>query len=118
MRPLFDEDFDALELVEGALVLNQAINPETQVDWAKQELQRLTQEAELALVNESNEQQRFESFLRLFYHEWGFQGDKEAYFDSANAFVDKYWSAAKAFRLVLAPSYYSWLKNWVFRSMA
>ena len=89
MRPLFDEDFDAIELIEGALILNQAINPETQVTWVKQELQRLTQAAELALVHESNEQQRFESFLRLFYHEWGFQGDKEAYFDSANAFVDK-----------------------------
>lgn len=89
MQPLFDEDFDALELIEGALVLNQAINPETQVAWVKAELQRLVEEAELALAHESNEQQRFESFLRIFYHDWGFQGDVDAYFDSANAFVDK-----------------------------
>ncbi|OLQ85239.1 hypothetical protein BIY21_19150 [Vibrio ponticus] len=89
MYELFDEDFDALELAEGALVLNQAIDPDTQVDWAKAEMQRLLQEAELALVHESHPQQRFEAFLRLFYHEWGFQGDKEAYFDCANAFLDK-----------------------------
>lgn len=89
MQPLFDEDFDALELIEGALVLNHAINPDTQVDWVNVELQRLVAEAELALVHESNEQQRFEAFLRLFYFDWGFQGDVEAYFDSANAFVDK-----------------------------
>ncbi|MDA0146974.1 SirB1 family protein [Vibrio sp. LaRot3] len=89
MQTLFDEDFDALELAEGALVLNQAVNPETQVAWAKNELSRLLQEAELTLVHETYAEQRFDAFLRLFYHEWGFQGDKDAYFDSANAFIDK-----------------------------
>ncbi|WP_260259185.1 SirB1 family protein [Vibrio intestinalis] len=89
MQTLFDEDFDALELAEGALVLNQAVNPETQVAWAKNELSRLLQEAELALVHETHAEQKFDAFLRLFYHEWGFQGDKDAYFDSANAFIDK-----------------------------
>ncbi|MGR5542953.1 SirB1 family protein, partial [Vibrio campbellii] len=56
MQELFDEDFDSIELVEGALILNEAINPETQVHWAHQELSRLLKEAELALVAERHEQ--------------------------------------------------------------
>ncbi|MDN3680588.1 SirB1 family protein [Vibrio tapetis subsp. quintayensis] len=89
MLNLFDEDFDNMELVEGALALNCAINPETQSQWAKAELRRLLEEAEQTLSIESNEQQKFESFLRLFYHEWKFSGDSEAYFSSENAFIDK-----------------------------
>ncbi|MGC9401297.1 SirB1 family protein [Vibrio genomosp. F10] len=89
MRELFDEDFDSLELAEGALVLNKAVNPATQKQWAENELERLLSEAELALCHENNEKQKFESFLRLFYQEWGFKGDKDAYFNSNNAFIDK-----------------------------
>lgn len=89
MLELFDEDFDAIELAEGALVLNQAVDPETQVGWAKQELARLLKEAELALVHEHNEKARFDAFLRLFYCEWEFSGDEDAYFASQNAFLDK-----------------------------
>ncbi|NIY82278.1 SirB1 family protein [Vibrio hepatarius] len=88
MLELFDEDFDAMELAEGALALNQAINPETRVQWAENELHRLLQEAELSLAHEVDEKQRFDALLRLFYHQWGFSGDREAYFDSANAFID------------------------------
>ncbi|GAL14822.1 hypothetical protein JCM19233_5834 [Vibrio astriarenae] len=33
MQALFDEDFDSIELVEGALILNEAINSATQVHW-------------------------------------------------------------------------------------
>ncbi|EGA71065.1 hypothetical protein VISI1226_21689 [Vibrio sinaloensis DSM 21326] len=89
MLELFDEDFDAMELVEGALALNKAVDPETEVHWAEIELHRLLKEAELSLVHEVNEKQRFEALLRLFYHEWGFKGDQDAYFDSANGFIDK-----------------------------
>ncbi len=89
MLELFDEDFDAMELAEGALVLNKAVNPETKVQWAENELHRLLQEAELVLAHETDEKQRFGVLLRLFYHEWGFKGDQDAYFDSANAFIDK-----------------------------
>ncbi|USD40436.1 SirB1 family protein [Vibrio sp. SCSIO 43135] len=89
MLELCDEDFDAMELAEGALVLNRAVNPETNVSWAEQELERLFKEAELALVHELDEKQKFESFLRLFYHDWAFVGDQEAYFDSSNGFLDK-----------------------------
>ena len=89
MFELFDEDFDAIELAEGALILNQAVNPQTKVSWAERELERLLKDAELALVNEADEQVRFDAFLRLFYFDWGFRGDQDAYFDSSNAFIDK-----------------------------
>lgn len=89
MYEFFDEDFDQLELVEGALILNKAVNPETQDKWAELELARLLEDAEQALVHETDEQQKFESFIRLFFYEWGFAGDKDAYFSSDNAFIDK-----------------------------
>ncbi|MGF1741550.1 SirB1 family protein [Vibrio profundum] len=88
MFDLFDEDLDEMDLVHGALALNKSINPETKSDWAQGELDRLFTEAELALAHENDEQLRFTAFLRLFYCEWGFQGNKEAYYDSKNAFVD------------------------------
>ncbi len=89
MLDLYDEDFDEMELVEGALILNKAINPETQVEWAEQELCRLLEEAKSALVEEGDDKHRFATFLRLFYGEWGFCGDREAYYESHNAFIDK-----------------------------
>lgn len=89
MLELCDEDFDSIELVEGALNLNKLIDPETNVDWAKQELRRLLKDAELVLVNETHPVQKYEAFLRLFYVEWGFAGDHDAFFESNNAFIDK-----------------------------
>ncbi|MFY2509343.1 SirB1 family protein [Vibrio pectenicida] len=89
MVELFDEDFDAIELAEGALILNKAINPATNDLWARKELQRLLKKAEVTLSNEVNDQQRFDALLRLFYHEWGFIGDQDAYYESSNAFIDK-----------------------------
>ncbi|NLS11648.1 tetratricopeptide repeat protein [Vibrio sp. SM6] len=89
MFEYFDEDFDAMELAEGALTLNQAVDPETDVAWAKSELERLVKEAEQLLFMESDAKGRFDAFLRLFYQEWAFRGDRDAYFDSANSFIDK-----------------------------
>ncbi|AUI85544.1 hypothetical protein BS333_03690 [Vibrio azureus] len=89
MLEFVDEHFDNMALVEGALELNLSINPETDVSWAKQELERLFKEAEFALVNEQHEEQRFEAFLRLFFHQWGFKGDEQQYFLSDNGFIDK-----------------------------
>ncbi|MDN3697799.1 SirB1 family protein [Vibrio clamense] len=89
MLNLFDEDFDNMELVEGALVLNKAVNPETQVNWAEEELERLVKEAKNCLNHEVSDKQNFESFLNVFYSDWGFSGDREAYFSSENAFIDK-----------------------------
>ena len=45
MLEFFDEDFDNMALVEGALELNHSINPDTNVHWAKLELERLYEEA-------------------------------------------------------------------------
>ncbi|NWK17573.1 hypothetical protein HX771_15770, partial [Vibrio parahaemolyticus] len=89
MLEFFDEDFDNMALVEGALELNKSVNPETNVHWAKQELERLYQEAEATLIHETDEEQRVDSFLRLFFHEWGFKGDDQEYFISDNSFIDK-----------------------------
>ncbi|USD64638.1 SirB1 family protein [Vibrio sp. SCSIO 43136] len=89
MLNLFDEDFDNMELVEGALALNAAINPETQTSWSQAELERLYQEAEMKLAHEGDERQRFEAFLRLFYYDWQFEGDADEYFCSDNGFMDK-----------------------------
>ncbi|MDW6001549.1 SirB1 family protein [Vibrio mangrovi] len=89
MIELFDEDFDAMELVEGALALNQAINPETRVAWAEQKLAAMAREAEEYLSHESDKKARLAAFLHLFYQEWGFSGDQDAYFESRNAFIDQ-----------------------------
>lgn len=89
MLGLFDEDFDAMELVEGALILNKAVDLQTDEVWSKQELNRLLADAELQLANETHPQQRFEAFLRIFYHEWQFHGDDQVVFHSSNAFIDK-----------------------------
>ncbi|MDW6093556.1 SirB1 family protein [Vibrio rhizosphaerae] len=89
MIELFDEDFDAMELVEGALVLNQAINPETRVVWAEQTLVKMTREAEASLDTGADPKTRLAAFLQLFYQTWGFAGDHEAYFESRNAFIDQ-----------------------------
>lgn len=88
MFTLFDEDLDGMEIVEGALALNHAINSDTDVVWVKAELANLLSEIELALVNESDEKQKFESFVRYFYSDLGFKGDSEAYFSSENVFID------------------------------
>lgn len=91
MLNLSDDDFDAMELVEGALALNKAINSDTRVEWANGELARLLAEAQQRLKDADGltDPQRLEAFLHLFYVEWGFEGDREAYFDSNNAFIDK-----------------------------
>jgi regulator of sirC expression with transglutaminase-like and TPR domain len=54
MFELFDEDLDNMELVEGALALNRAIDSDTNVHWAELELARLLKEAELYLANEAD----------------------------------------------------------------
>lgn len=101
MFELFDEDLDNLELVQGALALNQAVEPETDVSWSEQELKRLLSEAELALVAETDPKQRFDAFLRLFYHDWQFKGNEEAYFNSENTFIDKVLQSRKGIPISL-----------------
>ncbi|MCL9781909.1 SirB1 family protein [Vibrio sp. S4M6] len=95
MLNLIDEDFDAMDLAHGALALNKAVNPETNSKWAREELKRLLEEAELALAHEADDKRRFSALIRLFYGEWNFQGDKDAYYDSSNAFLDKVLQSRK-----------------------
>lgn len=89
MLELFDDDFDAMDLVEGALVLNKAIDQETQIEWAEKELLRMLHEAESYLDGAEDHKEKFAAFIHLFYQEWGFCGDHETYFDAANGFIDK-----------------------------
>ncbi len=115
MLGLFDDDFDAMELVEGALALNQAVDPQTQVDWSEQELHRLLADAERQLAHEPNPQMRFEAFLRIFYHQWDFYGDQEAFFNSDNAFIDKVLESRKGIPLSLGALLLYLAASWVFR---
>lgn len=101
MLTLSDENFDAIELAEGALILNQMINPQTKVEWAQATLQQLLEEARLALRVVEDEKERFERFLQLFYQEWGFRGDQEEYFKSHNAFLDQVLERRKGIPLSL-----------------
>lgn len=89
MSDLWSEDLDNMELVEGALLLNSRVDPSVNSVWVEMQLEQMLQEAEQALLPESNEKARFNAFLRLFYREWGFQGDNDSYFSSENVFIDK-----------------------------
>lgn len=89
MSDLWFKDLDELELVEGALLLNSQIDPQVNFTWVEMQLEKLLDEAEQVLSVEVNEKARFDAFLRLFYQEWGFEGDYENYFSSENAFIEK-----------------------------
>ncbi|WP_413283959.1 SirB1 family protein [Vibrio sp. MA40-2] len=95
MFDLFDEDLDEMTLVEGALALNHAINSDIDINWVKSELDSLFTQIEDALSlfvskqKEINEQEKFTEFVRYFYADLGFCGDKDAYFSSENVFIDK-----------------------------
>lgn len=84
-----DQELDELPLLEGALALNAAIDTATPVHWVREELERMAQDAELLLSQETNLELRFQGLIRLFYQDWGFKGDFEKYFSSENAFIDK-----------------------------
>ena len=88
MLQLFGENLEGLSLVEGALALNLAINPNIQKQWVDIKLQEMCVEAEQVLAHEPNDEQRLERLLQLFYVEWGYQGDIYTYFNSENAFID------------------------------
>ncbi len=89
MFDLFDDDLDQMELIEGALALNCAVKPSIDKVSVMQQLGQLLIEAEMKLAHEPNDKLRFESLLRLFYNEWGFNGDHDSYFSSENVFIDK-----------------------------
>ncbi|MFC1507768.1 SirB1 family protein [Pseudomonadota bacterium] len=84
-----DDELDQMELVEGAMEITAAVEPAFPVAWVRLQLEKLAQEAEHTLMDEPNPRLRLEGLLRLFYREWGFQGDHQQYFSSENALLDK-----------------------------
>lgn len=84
-----DQELDELPLLEGALALNSAIDPLTSVHWVRDELERMAEDAQVLLGHETDVELRLQGLVRLFYQDWGFKGDVEAYFSSDNTFLDK-----------------------------
>ncbi|RXJ73870.1 hypothetical protein CS022_06070 [Veronia nyctiphanis] len=84
-----DQELESLPLVEAALALNAAIAPSTQAIWVKHQLEQMTADLKDALAAEPNDALRLEGLLRIFYKEWGFQGDNNQHFSSDNTFIDK-----------------------------
>lgn len=84
-----DEELEQMALVEGALEITAAADPAFPAGWVRLQLKKLAQEAEHALMDELNPHLRLEGLIRLFYREWGFQGDHQQYFSSDNVYLDK-----------------------------
>lgn len=84
-----DEELEQMALVEGALEMTAAVDPGFPAGWVRLQLQKLAQEAEHALMDEPNPHLRLEGLIRLFYREWGFQGDHQQYYSSDNLYLDK-----------------------------
>ncbi|PMG03533.1 hypothetical protein BCV02_08145 [Vibrio breoganii] len=89
MSDLWFNGLDDLELVEGAMRLCSQVDPSINATWVELQLEKMLDEAEQVLSRETNEKARFDALIRMFYQEWGFQGDYENYFSSENAFVEK-----------------------------
>lgn len=114
MFDLFDEDLDDMTLVEGALALNEAIDPDTNVHWANAELERLLKEAELELSHEVNEQARFEAFLRLFIASGNLKATVKLTLQVKMLLWTKCLSDAKASLLAWVRFYSILVKSWAF----
>ncbi len=78
-----------MTLVEGALEITSVIDSSFPAARIRLQLKQLAKEAEHALMDEPNPHLRLEGLIRLFYREWGFQGDHQQYFSSENALLDK-----------------------------
>lgn len=84
----FEKDLDECSLLEGAVALISQVYPDTDKQWIMLTLDAMFNELEHALVHEQNQKQKFESFIRHFYHEWGFSGDTDAFFSPQNTRID------------------------------
>ena len=89
MMPFNEHDLNQMPLVDGAIAFMVEIDADFPATWVQLQLKKLAQEAEQALMDEVNPRVRLDGLLRLFYREWGFQGDHQQYFSSDNAFLDK-----------------------------
>ena len=89
MMPFNEHDLNQMPLVDGAIAFMVEIDADFPATWVQLQLKKLAQEAEQALMDEVNPRVRLDGLLRLFYREWGFQGDHQQYFSSDNTFLDK-----------------------------
>lgn len=84
-----EQEWDDMPLVEGAVLMTEMVEPSFPGAWVRLQLSRLADEAEQALMDEPNAELRLEGLIRLFYREWGFQGDHEQYFSVDNIYLDR-----------------------------
>ena len=89
MMPFNEQDLNQMPLVDGAIAFMAEVDTDFPATWVQLRLTQLAQEAEQTLMEEVNPRLRLDGLLRLFYREWGFQGDQQQYFSSDNAFLDK-----------------------------
>ncbi len=83
------EELEQMQLVEGALAMTALTDPAFPKGWVQIQLERMAKEAEHALMDEPNPHVRLDGLIRLFYREWGFEGDEQQYFSSDNIYLDK-----------------------------
>ncbi|MEC6822408.1 tetratricopeptide repeat protein [Photobacterium piscicola] len=89
MMPFNEQELNQMPLVDGAIAFMAEVEADFPTTWVQLRLTQLAQEAEQMLMGEVNPRLRLDGLLRLFYREWGFQGDLQQYFSSENAFLDK-----------------------------
>ncbi|MDO6708867.1 SirB1 family protein [Photobacterium sp. 1_MG-2023] len=82
-------NYEAITLVDGAIDIMMDLEPGFPSQWVRLQLDKLVQDAEAALMTETNPHLRLEGLIRLFYHEWGFCGDRNQYYAAENAYLDK-----------------------------
>lgn len=84
-----EDVLNELPFIEGMMALTQELEPQVPVPWLHLQLEKLEEEALDALMQETDPKQRFDGLLRLFYGEWGFKGDTDAYFSLENSYLYK-----------------------------
>lgn len=76
----------ALDVFEGALRIARAEYPALDVAACKAAVERLAGEARLTVAGRGR--RALETFHELFFGRWGFSGNREAYYDPRNSFVN------------------------------
>ena len=82
-----EEALNQLPFIEGMMALTQTIEPNLPILSVQTQLNTLVEEAKNTLLIECDPKQRFTKLLALFYGEWGFSGDSEAYFSLENSYL-------------------------------
>ncbi len=84
-----EESLNQLPFIEGMMALTQTLEPNLPIVSVQAQLNTLVEEAQKTLLSEPDPQQRFAKLLALFYGDWGFSGDSEAYFSLENSYLYK-----------------------------